>query len=258
MGGLLQDQLQSSSVLPRWGEKIERLSLILCWRIFEGPLLMIMMLRPITESQTGGFALLPLPFLHWWYKRARSAEAERGQTDLIGWIHVNLSPQIYYFYKKELDWCNSGACVYACACSSCFFHHIRSSWTPLSSLKDTPPSSAHLRPSTPPCLSSLPNTHTYTSTSAWHTLVVCDRRRCWRWLLTFWTVKGLRWGCVEVCASEGGMEDSCISPIVLSGGDNSHKQNLLTPQWLLLLLLNWLLLDCLPKLDDYGNRMFSR
>lgn len=50
--------------------------------------------------------------------------------------------------------------------------------------------------------------------------------------------KRLKVGCVEVSASEGGMEEPSASPFVLSGRDNSHKQNLLTPQSLLLLRID--------------------
>lgn len=72
MGGLSQDQDASYSAALcclSEGRRLRSFPLILCWHIWEGPLLMIMMLRPIAEPGWGS-APLSLPFLYWWYKRA--------------------------------------------------------------------------------------------------------------------------------------------------------------------------------------------
>ena len=181
MGGLSQDQdasYRAALCCLSEGRRLRGFPLILCWRIWEGPLLMIRMLRPIADSQAGA---RPCSCPHSYTADIKDwpVEGWMGQTDLarriVDWCKF-IPTNVFFFpsWKGMLlmqQWCVFVRRV--CICSSCFLRHIRSSWTPLSSFKDTPPSCTS--PSLSLCLHlsfslALSHTHTHTHTSHIHTL----------------------------------------------------------------------------------------
>lgn len=133
MGGLSQDQdasYRAALCCLSEGRRLRGFPLILCWRIWEGPLLMIMMLRPIAESQAGA---RPCSHSHSYTSDIKGwpAEGWTGQMDLVGrlWIHVNLSRQMFFFFLERMllmqQWC-----VFVCACvCECVYAPVVSSIT---------------------------------------------------------------------------------------------------------------------------------
>lgn len=174
--------------------------------------------------------------------------------DLVGrlWIHVNLSRQMFFFFLERMllmqQWC-----VFLCACvCECVYAPVVSSITldpaeHLRPLSRTPLPPVCLRPLASVSVSlslslSLSNRHTHTHTYMhiytlhlhFLSLTLCDRQRCWRWLLTFWTVKGLRWN-VCVCVSKADRGTSQFFPQCISASysvmtsDSGRLLVLLTP-----------------------------
>lgn len=165
--------------------------------------------RPLTHSHSSAAGIKDLPVEGW-----------TGQTDLAGfmWIYPK---ECFLLPEKECYWCNRDVCVHLClcesecVCSSCCLRHIRSSWTPPSSFKDTPPSCTSPSLSLPLSLS-----HTSHTRSHFLCLTLCDRPRCWRRLLTFWTVKGLRW---NMCVCERVFYRQAEKPHTSSLAVDTHR-----------------------------------
>ena len=182
MGGLSQDQdasYRAALCCLSEGRRLRGFPLILCWRIWEGPLLMIMMLRPIAESQAGA---RPCSCPHSYTADIKDwpVEGWMGQTDLarriVDWCKFIPTNVFFFFFLpgKECYWCNSGVCL----CAECVYAPVVSSVTldpaeHLCPLSRTPLPPARLRPSASVSISlslSLSHTHTHTHTSHIHTL----------------------------------------------------------------------------------------